>query len=55
MKRKIFAFTAVALTTMVVAACSTLPGKVSQKDLGIPDVAACKVEGNIDCERGIGG
>jgi hypothetical protein len=57
MKSKVITFAALTLTTLVVAACSTLgPGKVSQKDLGIPDVAACKASvNNIDCERGIGG
>ena len=56
MKSKVITFAALTLTTLVIAACSTLPGKVSQKDLGIPDVAACKASVfNIDCDRDIGG
>jgi predicted small secreted protein len=46
----------VALSSVFIVACSTFPGKISGKDLGIPDVAACKVnQSNIACEAGLGG
>ncbi len=56
MKTKIISLSAALASALILVACSTMPGKVSSKDLGIPDVAACRANlANVDCEAGIGG
>ncbi len=46
----------VALSTVSMIACSTMPGKISSKDLGVPNVGACLAnQSNIACEAGLGG
>ena len=46
----------VVLSSVFIVGCSSFPGIISSKDLGIPDVATCKVnQSNIVCEAGLGG
>ncbi len=55
MKAKFIALM-VALSAVFVVACSTVPAKISTKDLGVPNVGACLVnQKNIACEAGLGG